>query len=233
MKSVIIFCLFIMIMVIAQFANAQTVDDVIEKNIAAMGGKDKLATLNSVRMEGNLSVQGTDVNIVITKLHNVGMRNDISVMSTENYQIATPTGGTVFMPVFGQASPQPMPDDQLKSAQTALDLHGTFVNYKEKGTQLELLGKEAVDGVDCYKVKATFKNGNVTVYFYDAKTNLLLKTSTEGSANGEKVDVYTIYSNYKQNADGYWFAYTTTNSRGQTDFDKIETNIKVDEKIFK
>jgi len=51
--------------------------------------------------------------------------------------------------------------------------------------------------------------------------------------NGTVTDVFTIFSNYKQNADGYWFAYTNTNNRGETNFDKIETNIKVDEVIFK
>jgi hypothetical protein len=51
--------------------------------------------------------------------------------------------------------------------------------------------------------------------------------------NGEEMDVATTYSNYKQNADGYWFAYTTSSIRGETNFDKVDTNIKVDESIFK
>lgn len=217
----------------AQFAHAQTVDEVLEKHIAAMGGKEKLATLNSVRMEGSLTVQGTDVTVVTTKLHMVGLRADITVMGTQNYQISTPNGGQVFMPVFGQASPSEMPADQLKSSQTQLDLHGNFVNYKEKGTKVELMGKETVDGTECYKLKVTFKNGNITDYFIDTKSNRLYKTSTKGNANGQEVDVFTVFSNYKQDANGYWFPYTSVNNRGETNFDKIETNIKVDEAIFK
>ncbi|MEI9958860.1 MAG: hypothetical protein WDM90_21685 [Ferruginibacter sp.] len=161
------------------------------------------------------------------------MRNDISVMGTENYQVVTATKGTVFMPVFGQSAPSPMPDDQYKTALPLLDLHGVFSNYKEKGTQLELQGKETVDGMECYKIKATYKAGNVITYYIDTKTDRLYKTSTKGTANGEEVNVDNTFTNYKQNADGFWFAYTSTNSRGETDFDKIETNIKVDESIFK
>jgi hypothetical protein len=220
-------------MVFAQFAHAQTVDDVIEKHIAAMGGKDKLATLNSFRMEGGMTVQGTDVVITVTKLNGVGARTDINVANTENYRIVTPSKGIVFMPVFGQSSPDAMPADQLKAEQVFLDLHGVFVAYKEKGIQAELAGKETVDGVECYKIKASFKNGNLTNFFIDTKTNLLHKTTSTVTVNGESTETFTIYTNYKQTADGYWFAYSTANSRGQTDFDKVETNIKVDENIFK
>lgn len=233
MKPIVIFGLFIMVMVFAQLAHAQTLDDVLEKHIAAMGGKEKLATLNSFRMEGNLNYQGTDVGIVITKLHDKGARTDISVMSTENYRIVTPTGGTVFMPVFGQASPTDMPADQLKAEQILLDLHGMFVNYKEKGIQATLAGKETVDGIECYKITATFKNGNTSNFFIDTKTDRVYKITTKGTVNGQDVETFNTYTNYKQTTDGYWFAYTTSNSRGQTDFDKIETNIKVDEAIFK
>ena len=233
MKPLMIFGLFVMAMIFAQFAHAQTVDDVIEKYIAAMGGKEKLATLNSYRMEGVLNTQGIDVNITITKLHNVGARTDIAVNNTQNYRITTLAGGTVFMPVLGQSAPQDMPADALKADQVFLDLHGIFVDYKQKGIAVELTGKETIDGVECYKLKATFKNGNTSNFFIDTKTDRLYKVTTKVMANGEETESFITFTNYKQTADGYWFAYTTTNSRGQTDFDKVETNIKVDESIFK
>jgi hypothetical protein len=213
--------------------NAQTVDEVIEKNITAMGGKEKLATINSVRKEGNLNIQGTDVSIISTILHGVGSRADISINGTENYQIATMSKGIIFMPVQGMSDPTEMPADLLKAGQIAMDLKGIFVNYKEKGIQVELAGKETVDGMECYKIKVVFKNGNNTNYFIDSKTDRLFKTTTRSNVNGEEVEIFTIYTNYKQNADGYWFAYTTTTNRGETNYDKIETNIKVDEGIFK
>ena len=42
MKNLIIFGFFILALVFAQFAQAQTVDDVINKHISALGGKEKL-----------------------------------------------------------------------------------------------------------------------------------------------------------------------------------------------
>ena len=227
MKGIVIFSVFIMLLVIVQFAQAQTVDEVIEKNITAMGGKEKLASLNSFRMEGVLNYMGTDVGIVITKLNGVGAKTDISVMSTENFRLVTPSVGQVFMPVMGQATPSDMPENELKAEQIFLDLHGVFVNYQEKGMQVTLTGKETIDGIECYKIKASFKNGNTSNFYIDVKTDRLYKVAVD------REEIFTIFTNYKQTADGYWFAFSNTNSRGQTDFDKIETNIKVDDNIFK
>ena len=233
MKPLFIFCLFIMIVVFAQLAQAQTVDEVIDKHIAAMGGKEKLASLKSAKMEGNLSVMGNDVALVITTLHGVGMRADISVMGTENYQIITPTKGIVFMPVQGMSEPTTMAEDQLKSASGQLDLQGPLFNYKEKRSIVELIGKENVDGEECYNIKLTNKTGNITSYFISTKTHFKIKTSGKSNINGTETELTNTYSNYKQNVDGYWFPYTSTNAQGTTDFSKIDTNIAVDESIFK
>jgi hypothetical protein len=212
---------------------AQTVDEIIDKYTTAMGGKEKMMSLNSFRMEGNLNVQGTDVSLIVTRQHLVGSRADISVMGTENYQICTPTKGWVFMPVQGQSAPEEMADDQFKASLNQLDLQGPFLNYKEKGNTIELAGKEKLDSGECFKLKVTYKNGSKTDYWINSKTYRIDKTSAKVMVNGEEMDVATTYSNYKQNADGYWFAYTTSSIRGETNFDKVDTNIKVDESIFK
>lgn len=233
MKKIIIFGICMFALVFMQFANAQSVDDIVNKYVAAMGGKEKLASLKTVRLQGNLSVMGNDVAMVITKKHLVGMRADISVMGTENYQIITPAKGIVFMPVQGMSEPTPMTDDQLKASQSQLDLQGYLVDYKEKGTTIELLGNEKVDGDDNFKLKLTFKNGIVSTCFVSSKNYMITKTSAKRNVNGEEMDMEVTYTNYKQNADGYWFAYTTGSMQGETNYEKIETNITVDESIFK
>lgn len=235
MKNLIIFGMFIMGMVLVQFVQAQTqtVDEVINKHIEALGGKEKLLTLKSVRYTGNIDIQGNDVSIVQTKLNLKGMRMDISVAGTENYQFVTPEKGVVFMPVQGMTEPSPMPEDQVKSGQNQLDVQGPFLNYKEKGNAVELLGTEKLNGEDNYKLKVTFRNGLVTTYFIGAKNYYINKTVTKRKINGEDTDMETTYTNYKQNADGFWFSYSTTNMQGDMIYDKIETNIPVDENIFK
>lgn len=220
-------------LVMAQSARAQSVDDIAAKYMDALGGKDKLMSLKTVKMEGSMNVQGADLTITAVKSHLIGSRLDIEVMGTSNYQVVNTTKGSSFWPIRGKTAPEDMDEAQFKSSYNQLDLQGPLVNYKDKGTQVEYVGTEKVDGADAYKLKITYKNGIVTNYFIDTKTNRLLKTSGKVSVNGEEMEVETAYSDYRQNADGYWFPYTVTTMQGTITYDKITTNLSVDEKLFK
>ena len=213
-------------------ASAQTADEIIAKNTEALGGAEKLASLKTVVMTGGMSVQGTDIVLTMTKSHMVGVRVDIEAGGTSNYQVATPKEGWVFMPAMGMADPVKMDDDQLKSFYGQMDVQGSLFNYKEKGSTVELAGTEKVDGSEAYKLKVTLKNGKTSTYFIDKKTNLVVKTSGKSNVQGQEMDVETTLADYKKNADGYTFPYAITNMQGTISFDKIETNVAVDEKIF-
>lgn len=228
MKNLMIFGMFILTLVFAQFTQAQTVDDVVNNYIKALGGKEKLSTLNSVRATGSMNIQGTDISITVTRLHMKGMRMDISVMGTDNYQIITPGKGVAFMPVQGMASPTDLPEEQVKAAQSQLDVQSALLDYKDKGTTVELLG---ADGND-YKLKLTFKTGISTTYYIGKADYRLNKTVSKRTINGEEMEIENSFSNYKQ-VDGFWFAFTNVSSiQGETNYDKFEVNIPVDEKIF-
>jgi hypothetical protein len=214
--------------------SAQTADEIIAKNIEAMGGAAKIATLTSLKKTGTMSMQGMDLPMVFTTAHMKGTRMDIEVMGTSNYQIITPEKGYMFFPVQQMTEAKEMEADAVAAAQNQLDVQGSLFNYKEKGTTVEYIGTEKVDGADAYKLKATRKSGKTVLYFIDTKTNRVVKsTSKEKGPEGDEIDSEIGYSDYKQNADGFWFAYSSTSARGPITFEKIETNIKVDESIFK
>ena len=211
---------------------AQTVDEVVNKYLDALGGKEKLSTLKTVRMEGVMNTNNTDVNITVTKDNMVGQRIDIAVMGMNGYKIFTPLNGWNFMPFAGQKEPTPMKPEELNAMIPGLDIQGNLFNYKDKGHQLILVGKEKVDTADCFKIKATLKNGNTATYFIDAKTFYLVKTISTQFINGSSKEVTTGYSNFKPAANGFVFPFTTTNAQGQIDFTKIDVNLPIDPKVF-
>ena len=211
-------------------AGAQTADEIVAKNVDAMGGAAKLTTLNSVKFSGSMSAQGQDIPITITKVNMKGMRLDIDLMGTSNYQIITPDKGYMFFPIQGMTDPKELDADMVKAAQTQLDVQGALFNYKEKGSMVEYVGTEK----DVYHLKLTDKNGKIVHYFIDTKTNRVSKTSGKAKGpDGQDMDVETSYADWKQNGDGYWFPYSTTTMQGPITYDKVESNIKVDESIFK
>ena len=100
----------VFVLLIAGSLKAQTVEEIIAKNIEAMGGKEKLASIKSVRMESSLSVQGMEIPVVMTRVHNVGQRVDITAMGMSGYVILTPTAGWQYMPFMGQSAAEALPD---------------------------------------------------------------------------------------------------------------------------
>lgn len=209
---------------LALFTHAQTVDEIIKKHFAAMGGKEKMLTLKTMKItSNNLNPNGDKVDVVHTHKHMTGVRTDRTRNGTKSYTIITPKKG--WLTRFGETTPTLMPEEQFKVVQNRLDIQGAFINYKEKGTKIELAGKEKVEGIDCYNLKVTDKNGIVTNYYLDSKTYRISKSS--------RGEISTLFLNYKQNAEGYWFAYTNKVSNGVVHtISKIETNIPVDNKIF-
>ena len=104
MKQIKLGLLVVATLIGVQSITAQTVDEVVNKYVDALGGKEKLASLKTVRMEAVMNANGTDVDITITKSQMVGLRMDIAVMGMNGYQIVTPTAGWSFMPFAGQKS---------------------------------------------------------------------------------------------------------------------------------
>jgi len=216
-----------------QSVKAQTADEVIDKYVTALGGKEKILSLKSVKKVGSLNVQGMDVGLTVTRVQGVGSRNDISVPGMgEGYQVVNPIKGWDFMPFMGQASPEEVSVDKLKSSLSLLDIQGSLVNYKEKGSQVEMSGKEKVENAECYKLKLTDKQGVISTLFIDSKSNYLVKSIiTAKSSNGD-INTELSFGDFKKTDEGYIFPFSEVMDRGTIIFTSIETNKPVDEKIF-
>ena len=227
-------CLFaVAVMMSIQSVKAQTADEVIDKYVTALGGKEKILSLKSVKKVGSLNVQGMDVGVTITRVQGVGSRNDISVPGMgEGFQVVNPIKGWDFMPFMGQASPEEVSVDKLKSSFSLLDIQGSLVNYKEKGSQVEMSGKEKVENAECYKLKLTDKQGVISTLFIDSKSNYLVKSIiTAKSSNGD-INTELSFGDFKKTEEGYIFPFSEVMERGTIIFTSIETNKPVDEKIF-
>ena len=140
------------------------------------------------------------------------------------------------MPIQQMTEPKVDSEEETKEKQVSLNIHSALYNYKAKGTTIELVGNDKVDGADAYKLKVTLKTGKPSFYLIDKKSNRVVKTITKDKGeDGTEKEIETPFGDYKQNADGFWFAHSTSFNGGMVTitFDKIETNIKIDESIFK
>lgn len=217
-----------LLLVTSFITKAQTVDEIVNKHIEAIGGAAALDRLQSVVKEGNLNAQGYDVAIVMTQVANKAYKMDISVMGMNAYQIVTPKEGWSFMPFNGETAPRTLTEDELKDGLDNLDPQGALYNYAKKGHQVSLVGSDKLEGKECFELSVTTVNGKKRTYYIDKSTYFIIKGV---SIKEDKNEEY-IYSNYKA-VDGVQFAHTTVRPQGELNFSKITVNGKVDESIFK
>jgi hypothetical protein len=215
-------------------SNAQTVDEVVNKHIDAIGGKDKLLALKTSVTEASMNMQGSDISIKLYQSHNIGQRVEIAAMGMTGYIITTPTEGWMYMPFQGQTKAEAMPAETIKEGSDLLDFQSPLLNYKEKGHQVELVGKEDVDGVECIKLKIKVKSGAEQTHFLDPATFYIIKTISKLKANGQEVEQAQTFSNYKKLESGYVFPFSFTGmGPGEITVKKIDVNVAVDASLFK
>ncbi|MBN8820875.1 MULTISPECIES: outer membrane lipoprotein-sorting protein [unclassified Spirosoma] len=215
-------------------AQAQTVDELVDKHVAALGGLDKLSNVKTLYIERSMAINGMEIPSKSTIVVGKSMRTETSVMGNSMIQVVDGTTGWMVRPAMmgGTGDPEDMPADQLKSSKGQLDPFGALVNYKTKGNQVELVGKEKVDGKDAYHLKVTTKEGQTVDEFLDANTYLVSKVKM--AMNGQNAEI--AFSDYKDK-DGIKFANTMemASPQGALTFttEKITVNGPVDESIFK
>lgn len=256
MKTLIIIGLFVLFLVSVQFAAAQTVDEVIDKYIAARGGKEKLMAIKSIYMEGSREMMGNEVAIKVIKVQGKLSRTEFEMGATNGFNLITDKEAWNYFPMRSQ-EPQKVADSLVPIIQTELDIAGPLVDYVAKGHKAELIGKENVGDIVCFKIKLTTKAGKSISYWIQADNYLLLQSTplggmmmgrrrdnAEGGAPppGEKPKAgraFIMYKDYKA-VDGIMFPHSIETRTeggelqgGGTTFDKIELNKPVDEKLYK
>jgi hypothetical protein len=90
-------------------------------------------------------------------------------------QVYDGTSGWLLRPYLNRDDWEPFTKEQAKSQQGKWALDGPLIDYAAKGTKVQLVKVEPVEGNDAYKLKLTHKNGEVQHVWIDAKSFLDVK----------------------------------------------------------
>lgn len=218
-------------------AGAQTVDEIIAKNIQAVGGLAKLESVQTLRTSGKVSIQGFEVRFAEVAKRSDKVREEMTVQGMS--QVRAYDGKTAWQinPFEGRRDPEILSADDAKDLQIDADIDGPLVNYSEKGSKAEFVGHDSVEGTDCYKIKLTLKNGDVRYYYIDTDSLMELKLETQTSVRGTIQESETYYGDYEQ-VNGIYYPFALeTGQKGSPDrikftVEKIEQNVPVDDSVF-
>lgn len=213
---------------------AQSVDEVVSKHIEALGGKENLMKVNSMKSEAVMNVQGMDIPVTVYQVNNKASRQEFTAMNMTGYFIARQDSGWTYMPFMGQTAAEPMPAEALNIAKDQLDMFD-LLDYAAKGTKVELLGKEDVDGTEAYKLKVTSKLGNEKTVFLDTKNHYMIRQVAKVSMNGQMIDATSDFSNYQKLPEGIVVPFTlqTAQSPSPMTFKKYEVNPVLPDSLFR
>lgn len=214
-------------------AKAQTADDIIQKHINAIGGLDNWKKVNSMKLVGSANGGGTEIPITLTIVKNKAMRMDMTLGGINNYQIVTTKEGWMYFPIQGQQKPEAIPEDLVKKSQDELDLESPLMDYKTKGYKVEYLGKDEVEGTECYKLKLTLKDGKEETDYIDASNFYHIRSITKATVNGKEMEQTANFSNFKKLPEGIVFAMTQDQGQGAMNIKEVQINKPIDESIFK
>jgi len=220
-------------------AYGQTVDEVIAKHVQARGGLDKLKAAKTIRMTGKMTVgPGLEAPVVVEQKRPNHIRIEFTIQGMTGIMAFDGKGGWTLIPFSGKKDPEAMGEDDLKEAEEQADLDGPFIDYKEKGNKVELVGKEPVEGTDAYKLKATLKDGTVQYSYVDADSYLVIKEESKRTIRGVERETEATLGDYKK-VEGLMFPCSIeTGAKGDSQkqkitIEKIEINPAIDDSRFK
>jgi outer membrane lipoprotein-sorting protein len=220
-------------------ASAQTADEIVKKALEARGGADKIRGVQSERITGHLSsAQGVEGGFVLELKRPYKMHTEISVEGQKIIRVYDgKSAGWTINPFAENKDLQPMSAEDLKSITEESDMDGPLVDYKSKGHQVELIGKEDLDGKAVYRLKVTTKNGDVRSYLIDASSFLTVKWVGLRKIEDKDFPWESVLSDYRD-VQGLKYPFKIEQGSPGTDFkqtlttEKIEINPPLDESRF-
>jgi hypothetical protein len=218
-------------------ASAQTVDEVIAKNIQAHGGLDKVKSVRSIRTKAKFSQGSFRAEFRQENKRPDKVREEFIIQGLAQVQAYDGKTGWQISPFMGRKDPELLSQDDLKSLVVDADIDGPLVEYKEKGHRAELVGHDSVEGTDCFKIKLSMKNGDVRYYYLDVDSFLELKVEIQTTIRGALQESELYYGDYERvNGIFYPFAVEQAKkgsaSRAQISVEKIDQNVELEDAHF-
>ncbi|MGI8482180.1 MAG: hypothetical protein ACR2MF_08990 [Chthoniobacterales bacterium] len=223
----------------AQELKRPTVDDLVAKNVEAKGGAEALRAMQAVRLTGKMLVNGGQLEFAYqqTKKRPGEVRTEATLQGMTMIEAFDGTQGWKISPFQGRKDPEKMSADDAKELMEDAEIDGPLVDWKTKGSTVEYLGTEDVDGTMAHKLKVVRKNGDVSYVYLDPDHFLEIRTMTQRVKRGAQMEIETDYGDYEKIAGVFLPFSIEAGRKGSTDKQKIvleqaDANVPVDDAAF-
>ena len=227
--------LLVAFLIAAPAVHAQTVDELVDKNIQAKGGFEVLKNTNSVRTTGKGTMQGAEVTAMTVSKRPFYVRNEMGVAGQK---MTVGFDGTTAWLAAGTMPAQPLPPGpQTEGLKRNSQIDSPLFDYKAKGTKIEL-GEPLKEGDrTLHHLIVTPKGSPAMHYYLDPVTGLEAKMVIDTEDAGQKIKMELRFSDFKPVA-GRTVPFTVEQYVNGAQvmtmtFQSIEFNIPVDDALFR
>lgn len=223
---------------LAGMGSAMTLDEILAKAVEARGGRDAWKAVKTARITGTVHMpNGMEAPLVWEWKRPNKLRAEVTIQGMHMVQAFDGTTAWMIVPFGGNPDPQEMPKEQAQRMEEQADFEGPFLDGKDKGYTLELVGKVEEEGTEAYKIKVTDKFGDVTYYYLDTEYFLPFKAEGTRAVRGQEIEFESSIGDYKKVGD-LLIPFSTENrakgsEQGQSiTFEKVELNVDLDDAEF-
>ena len=224
--------------------NAQSVEEIIGNYLENTGGAENWENVKGIRMNASINQMGMEIPIEMVQLKDK-MYTKISIQGQEIKQ-GVFDGETLWSTNFMSMKAEKNDQEDVDNIKNELaEFPDPFLNYKDKGFTVELMGTETVEGSDVFKIKLTKKpmvvDGeevpNVSIYYFDSENFVPIMVHEEVmSGPGKGMIMESKMSDY-QEVEGLYFPFSMTqgvkDQPGQPiTIESIELNPSIDDSEF-
>lgn len=227
----------------AHVSSAQTADDVIEKSIAAMGGRAAMEKIKTRSMAGDISlttpageIPGTvEITNAAPNKSRTVIKADLSAFGAGPLVIDQRFDGATGYVLDSLQGDRPITGNQLDNMKSNSFPH-SFLSYKANGIAVKIGAKEKVGDRDAFVLTFEPAVGSAIKQYVDAESYLPVKTVIRANLpQVGDIEQTAIASDFRE-VDGVKVPYkiqVTSPATGFTmTFSKITNNVTVDEKMF-
>ncbi|HVH86317.1 MAG TPA: hypothetical protein VM912_06305 [Terriglobales bacterium] len=220
-------------------SSAQTAEELVQKNLQAKGGIDKIKAVKSLKFTGKYQQGSFTAQVAEEAKAPDDLREMFTIQGMTQIQAYDGETGWQISPFQGRRDPEMLGEDDLRDIEEDADFYGPLVDYKEKGNTIEYLGHDTVDGDDVYRLKVTLKNGDIVYMYLDPDTYIEIRTERQQFIRGAVRETQTDLGSYKQVA-GVYFPFSIASGpknrpdqKGTVTIDKMEANVDIPDSQFK
>lgn len=222
---------------IAGAASAQSLDEIVARNLEARGGVARIKAVHSMRWTARMTIApGLEAPATLELKRPGRMRLDLTLPDGATAtQVVDGAGGWQIPP--GGRDAMPLSEEDAKSAAERADLDGPLVDYELKGHSLELLGRDTADGFAAFKLRLTLRNGSVQTMYIDATSYLEIKDESTRTVRGTEILTEQRIGDYRD-VGGLKLPHRFENGiEGQPDrqtvtIQEIELDVPIDDARF-